>query len=145
MATHHDYLLFYYEYTTVESYTTTDSDGNVEIKTRTVHHDGWHSNPYDSDNTGKTRLYHHRYYGYRIVYKDGKFKVEQSPLVDDIREIINEYPYFSENCVTTVYEQFRFSEWELPYLSPEDFDIFVGPDLENKTLHIEKIMMKTNQ
>ena len=142
MATHHDYLKFYYEYTTIETYTTTDSKGNIETHTRTVHHDGWHTNPYDSDNTGKTRLYHHRYYGYRIVYEDGKFKVEQSPAVDDIREIIDEYPYFSENCVTTVYEQFRFRKSELRYLSPEDFDVFTGPDLEKRELETVKTKIK---
>ena len=141
MATHHDYLKFYYEYTTVETYTTTDSDGNVTTHTRTVHHDGWHSNPNDSDNTGRTRLYHHRYYGYRVVYEDGKFKIERSPAVDDIRDIINDYSYFSEDCITKVYEEFKFSRKELKYLSPEDFDTFTGPNLESKELEIgyEKI------
>jgi len=134
MATHHDYLKFYYEYTTVETYTELDSKGNPTTKTRMVHHDGWHTNPNDLDNTGKTRLYHHRYYGYRVIYKDGKFKLEQSPAVDDIREIINDYPYFSEKCVTEVYETFKFNKRELRYLSPDDFDTFIAPDLENPNL-----------
>lgn len=134
MASQEDYLEFYYEYTTVETYTTTDSEGNVTVKTRLVHHDGWHRNPYDSDNTGRTRLYHHRFYGYMVVYEDGKFRVEQSPAVDDIRQVIGEYPYFKENCITKVYEEFRFSRSELPYLSPEDFDVFTGPDLTNPNL-----------
>lgn len=142
MASHHDYLMFYYEYWTTETYTTTDSDGNVEIHTRQVYHDGWHKNPYDSDNTGKTRLYHHRYYGYRIVFENGKYKVEKSQAVDDIRSIINDYPYFTEKCTTEVYEQFRFSRYELPSLSPEDFDVFTGPDLTNKNLETSMTRVK---
>lgn len=138
MATHHDYLEFYYEYTTTETYTETDSEGNVTTHTRTVHHDGWHRNPYDSDNTGRTRLYHHRYYGYKIVYENGKFRAIKSPAVDDVRDVINEYPYFSEDCVTLKYEEFRFRKSELQYLSPEDFDVFEGPDLSNKNLESEQ-------
>lgn len=145
MASHHDYLEFYYEYTTIETYTVTDSEGNVQVKTRTVEHNGWHTDPYDSDNTGKTRLYHHRYYGYRIVNNNGKFRIETSPAVDDVREIIYDYPYFKEDCVTEVYEQFKFSKRELPYLSPEDFDVFEGPDLENKDLSIEKTKIKIKE
>ena len=142
MASHHDYLMFYYEYYTTEIYTTTDDEGNITTHTQQVYHDGWHSNPYDSDNTGKTRLYHHRYYGYRVIYKDGKFKLEKSDAVDDVREIINDYPYFSEGCVEEVYEQFRFYKSELPFLSPEDFDTFNQPDLENKNLYTGKTRIK---
>lgn len=142
MATHHDYLEFYYYYTTVETYTTTDSNGNTETHTRTVVHSGWHKNPYDSDNTGRTRLCHHRYYGYRIVNKNGKFKLEESPAVDDIREIIDEYPYFQEDCVTIVREEFKFHRSELPHLSPEDFDVFTGPDLDHKELDTGKVKTK---
>ncbi len=134
MATHHDYLMFYYEYTTTETYTTTDSDGNTSVHTRTVTHTGWTDNPNDINNTGKTRLYHHKYYGYRIIYENGKFKAEKSPIVDDIREVIEEYPYFSEDCVTEVFETFKFKRRELRELSPEDFTVFTGPDLDNPNL-----------
>ena len=139
MANHHDYLMFYYEYWTTETYTTTDSKGNIQIHTRQVYHDGWHTNPYDLDNTGKTRLYHHRYFGYRIIYEDGKFKVEKSDAVDDIRDIIDEYPYFTEKCVTEVYQQFKFKRSELPYLKPTDFSVFTGPDLSNTSLENGKV------
>jgi len=142
MANNHDYLEFYYEYETTETYTTTDDKGNVEVHTRTVHHDGWHTNANDSDNTGKTRLYHHRYYGYRIVEENGKFKLERSPLVDDIREIINDYPYFSEKGYDEVYETFKFSRHELPYLNPEDFECFNHPDLTNTTPTLGKSLTK---
>lgn len=144
MASKKDYLMFYYYYTTIETYTTTDSDGKTTTHTRVVEHSGWHSNPYDSDNTGKTRLYHHRFYGYRVIYENGKFKLEQSPAVDDIREIINDYPYFSEDCVTEVYETFNFSKYELGKLSPEDFNTFKGPDLSNPDLNLGQVRERIN-
>lgn len=143
MATHHDYLEFYYHYTTLETYTTKDSNGNTSVHTRTVHHSGWTKNPNYLHNTGETRLYHHRYYGYRIVYKNGKFKLERSDAVDDIREIIDEYPYFSEDCVTTVYKEFEYDESMLRYLSPDDYDVFTQPDLENKDLYSENAKIKS--
>ena len=129
-----DYLLFYYEYYTTEVYTTTDEDGHVEMHTKRVRHDGWHSNPYDSDNTGDVRLYHHRYSGYRIVNKNGNFVIESSPLVDDIRYVLEDYPYFNDYCIHEVYEKFKFKRSELKNLSPEDFDVFEGPDLSKHGL-----------
>ena len=138
MATHHDYLEFYYEYWTDEVRTRTNSEGEIETYTERVHHSGWHTNAKDSDNTGETRLYHHRYIGYRVVYNNGKYKLEQSRAVDDIREIIDDYPYFKENCITKVYETFRFNRRDLPSLRPEDFDVFTGPDLTNTSLYNAK-------
>ena len=136
MAHNHDYLRFYYEYWTTEIETYTDSEGNTKTRTKRVHHDGWTDNPYRSDNTGRVRLYHHMYYGYKLIYKDGKYKLEESPLVNDIREIIFEYPYFSEDCVTTVYEEFKFKKRELGSLSPyDDFNPYGQPDLSNKELY----------
>lgn len=144
MANHHDFLKFYYEYDTVETRIVTDSDGKEHVETYTVHHDGWTENPYDSNNTGKTRLFHHKYFGYRVVLKNGKFTLEKSPLVDDIREVIDEYPYFDESCYTTVYEQFKFGRWELGDLRPEDFDTFTQPNLNSSELHPEnnKVLIK---
>ena len=126
----YDYLMFYYEYYTTETYTTTDEDGNVETHTRTVRHDGWHSNPYDSDNTGDVRLYHHQFFGYRVVNKNGKYVLDKSPLADDIRDVIEEYPYFPQDCVEEVYASYKFKRRELGKLRPEDFDDFEHPNLE---------------
>lgn len=135
MANHHDYLRFFYEYDTIETRIVTDSDGKERVETYTVHHDGWTSNPYDSNNTGKTRLFHHRYFGFRIIRKNGKFVLEKSPEVDDIRDVLDEYPYVGEDSVATVYEQFYLSRWELGDLKPEDFDTFKQPNLENRELY----------
>lgn len=138
MAQQHDYLEFYYEYWTTETYTTTDSDGKVHTHTRQVHHDGWHTNAYDSDNTGRTRLNHHRYVGYCIVYQNGKYKVQKSNAVDDIRDVIYDYPYFTESPSVIVSKEFRFNKSELSSLSPSDFDTFTGPDLSTSELNTSR-------
>ena len=143
MASSHDYLMFYYEYTTTEERTTTDSKGNTKTETVTVHHDGWHDDPNDYDNTGDVRLYHHRFYGYRVVYNNGSFRLERSPYVDDIREIIYDYPYFCEECDHEVYEEFKFRRRELKNLRPEDFDVFNQPDLANPDLDSYTMRLKT--
>ncbi len=137
MANNHDYLSFYYEYDTVETSISIDSDGNTHLNTYVVHHDGWTSNPNYYNNTGLTRLYHHRYVGYRIVNNNGKFELEESEPVDDIREIIDEYPYFAEKCATLVYKQFRYRKSELAGLSPDDYDVFVHPDLNEQTMSLK--------
>ena len=142
MASQHDYLKFYYEYDTVETYTETDSKGNTTVHTRTVHHDGWHTNPNDSDNTGKTRLYHHRFYAYRVLYRDGHFVLDRSPLVDDIREVLEDYPYVCENAVEEVYETFKFARHDLPYLRAEDFDTFAHPNLSNTTPYLNPTLTR---
>ncbi len=142
MANVHDYLKFYYEYETVETYTETDSKGNVTVHTRTVTHSGWTDNPNDSDNTGKTRLYHHKFYAYRINFINGEYVLERSPLVDDIREVLADYPYVCEKGFDEVYESFKFHRSELKYLSPSDFDTFNHPDLSNNTPHLEPVLTK---
>lgn len=139
MSNKHDYLMFYYEYWTEEEYYTTDSDGDRHRHTRRVYHDGWHKNPLDSDNTGRTRLYHHKYYGYRIINDGKKIKVEKSGLVDDIRDVIFDYPYFTEDSISKVYKEYKFNRRDLKYLSPDDFDDFAGPDLSTNELNIEKV------
>ena len=134
MANNHDYLEFYYEYDTIETHVTFDSDGDMHLEIETVHHDGWTKNPRDVNNTGRVRLNHHQYVGYRIINKNGSFELEMSPYVDDMRDIIDEYPYFNEDCTRKVYQIFRFKKSELPDLSPEDFDVYGHPDLSQKTL-----------
>ena len=67
----------------------------------------WTSDPTDIDDgelTGNMRDCHHMYYGYRVTRnKNGKLRLERSPLVDDILTIKNEYPYIKEKFVDVVY------------------------------------------
>ena len=135
MATHHDYLEFYYHYITIETYTTTDGEGHISIHTRPVTHSGWTDDPDYWHNTGLTRLCHHRYFGYQIMYDNNKYKVVKSEPVDDVREIIDDYQYFSEKCTEIVSQEFEFDKSELKNLSPDDFDVFHGPDLTTKEIY----------
>lgn len=134
MANQEDYLEFYYEYTTIEKYTTTDENGEEVEHQKEVVHKGWTKKPNYAHNTGKIRLYHHQFYGFKLIYENDKFKLESSPLVDDIRDVIAEYPYFDEFCVTKIYKEFKFAPAKLKYLTPNDFDVFESPDLENPNL-----------
>ena len=131
MSNHPDYFLFHSQSKTIETSVDTDSDGHVKTKTKFATAEGWNTNPEDSHNTGEVRLYHTKYYAYRILYVAGNYKLDKSPLVDDIREVLEDYPYVSEDCFEEVYETFQFSKEELPYLDPNDFDTFTHPDLSN--------------
>ena len=134
MATHQDYLMFYYEYETVGIEWVFNSKGGGYARNVIETEDGWTDNPNYIHNTGSTLLYHPRYYGYRIIYKDGKYDLERSKAVDDIREIIEEYPYFSENCIEEITAEFEFAPEELPFISIDSINPFTGPDLSNKNL-----------
>lgn len=112
-----DYLHFRYKYT--------DGDSDYYDWTTDKNHSG---------NTGEVRVRHFKFYGYRIVKKDGKYVREQSPLVDDIRDIIDEYPFFSQECYKTVYKEYKFNKNEVGKIKLEDIDEFRQPDRENKEL-----------
>lgn len=143
MKTNHDYLKFYYEYTTTETYTTTDDEGNRKTHKRTVYHDGWTRNPNYEHNTGKTRLYHPQYVGYRIINNNGKYIKEKSKPVDDIREIIEDYPYFYEDCIEETYVTFKFKRRELKNLRAEELSSFPQPDLTTNEISLNNAKKKT--
>ena len=137
MENNKDYLEFYYEYYTNEIYYTTDGKGNMQMHTRLVHHDGWTEDPYYSNNTGRTRLNHYRYYGYRIVNKNNNYVLDKSHLVDDVRDIIFDYSFYDEKPYSIVSKEFEFNYYELPNLNVNDFyNEFEHPNLENKSLKL---------
>ena len=138
MSNHFDYLMFYYEYTTTEISYTTDANGNQQMILEDVQKNDWHNNPWDSDNTGKTRVYHHRYFAYRVIDEEGILKIEKSPLVDDIREVLDEYPYIKEECSELVFQEYNFEKWQLPNLIAKEITPFKGPDLNQK----ESVLIK---
>ncbi len=143
-----DYLTFHYHYTTTSTYTTTDSKGHTHTHTRTNHHSGWSEDPTHRGVDGDVRINHHKFYGYRIVKKNGEYIKEQSPIVDDFRDIINDYPFFfeykpdntidslfdDENCVVIVYHEYEFDRNVLTRLKVTDFNDFTGPNLTNTEL-----------
>lgn len=59
----------------------------------TTHH-SWTKDVNRGDLTGEIRVCHYVYYGYKIIEKEnGTYDVEKSEYVDDIRDIMDEYPY----------------------------------------------------
>ena len=136
MRSLHDWLEFYYEYDTYETHTYTDEDGNTHTETEVVHHSGWHTDPRDLDNTGDVRLNHHRFYAYRVVYKNGKFELERSRLVDDVRDVLEDYPYTCEKGYDVVHKDFKFKRRDLPNLKVTDFTTFNHPDLTNNSIDL---------
>lgn len=137
-----DYLEFYYYYTTTRTVyhtkTHIDSEGHTHTESIpevvTDVHSGWSEDSYHRGVTGKTRVVHKKYFAYKVI-NDDELSLEKSELVDDIREIINEYPYINVNCSENVYEVFRFKTRELPYLNIDDFNPFYTPTVENNPLN----------
>ena len=140
MASDEDYLEYYYEKETVVVHYVYDDKGNViDTYTEVQHDEGWHKNQFDSDNTGKVRLCHQRYYAFRPVMQNGKWDLMKSKEVDDIREVLDEYPYVSEDFSTTVYKEHKYLPIQLLTLKAEDLiEDFNHPDLENKTSTLNK-------
>ena len=83
----------------------------------------------------KIRVCHYRFCGHKLTYKDGKWVDERSPFVDDIREIIDEYPYFQLDCYKVVYKEYKVDEKKLNSIKLEDYDEFTGPNLVDPELH----------
>ncbi len=137
MASKHDYLEYYYEYETSEMY----YDLIQEIyRSKKVTKKGWSVSPHCVGATGYVRLCHYRFYGYKIVYQDGEYKEVISPMVDDIREIIDEYPYFRVYPATIRHSHREYDKEDLDNVKISDFDgIFIGPDLENHELYSKEI------
>ena len=125
-----DYMEFYYRYT--DHYYTTDSKGHTRM--HTITRSGWSDSPDHRGVTGQVRVYHTKYYAYNVVYNNDDFELQKSDYVDDIREIINDYPYMNENTNIEVYEDFNFPENELNNLNLDDFNPFYTPTVENNPL-----------
>ena len=70
-----------------------------------------------------------------FVYKNGKWINERSPFVDDIRDIIDEYPYFELDCYKVVHKDYKFKKKELANLKVSDVSEFKKPDLDNSELY----------
>ena len=138
MVTNHDYLEFYYYYTTIVPYTVSHGKGRTSVHLRVVPHSGWTEDPEYYHNTGRMRICHHQYYGYQVVLENNKYVLRASEPVDDIREIMSLYPYFKEDCVKIVDKEYEFNYDELSHLRVEDFDDFKEPDLTTDKIYVKK-------
>lgn len=132
---HKDHLEFYYYYTTTHIYFTTDSKGHIHSHTRIVTHSGWSKDPKHRGNTGKVAYIHKMYYGYKIEEENGKLTIIESPLCEDIRNIIKTYPYFKEDPTKKQSVEKMFPKNQLSDVTLSDFNNPFGkPNLEDKSL-----------
>lgn len=94
----------------------------------------WTTDKNKSRKTGLVRVNHYRFFGYKIVWQNGQYIKVRSPLVDDIRDIIDEYDYFDHNCYEEVYKEYNFNRSIVDSIRLEDIDEFVQPDLSNPSM-----------
>lgn len=143
MASNQDYLEYYYEIPTTQVYKSRNSYGKIVTNEREYMQTGWHASPDSAFNTGDVRVCHHKYFGYAIERKNGKLELVKSPLVDDIREIISDFPFVCENCYEIVYEDYVFDKSDLDKITTNDLTTsFSYPNLENKRIHTGKMRVR---
>ena len=143
MASNQDYLEYYYVMDNIQIYDGKDVYGRTIKKKMKHHYEGWHTVPDIIYNTGDVRVCHHKYFGYAIERKNGKLELVKSPLVDDIREIISDFPFVCENCYEIVYEDYVFDKSDLDKITTNDLTTsFSYPNLENKNIHTGKMRVR---
>lgn len=118
MASKHDFLEYQYQ--------ADDGVGGIFRN--------WSQNKY-TNITGKVRVCHYQFCGHKLTYKNGKWIDERSPFVDDVREIIDEYPYFELDCYTVVTKEYELSRDSAKNVALFDLDDYEQPDLDDKELY----------
>ncbi len=133
MSDNKDYIEYHYDYHKRRVVTTSSAQTlTYPVQQR---HAGWTTDSTHEGLDGKVKLHHYQYYGYKIYYKDGKYIKEKSPLVDDIRDIINEYPYFSIDCFEIIEKEYEFDKDNVSKVTINDINEYQTPDLNNKEIH----------
>ena len=125
-----DYMEYRYAYTYLQPFPISHSTGKFTYTTFMyipVTHYSWTTDPNHSRLTGQTRICHHVYTGYKVVEENGKYKVVESPQVDDIFSISEEYPYFKEKVCKIVNRD-----------SLEELDYEDGPEEEQEKVQEEQ-------
>lgn len=118
-----DYIEYRYSYTWMQPIPHTISNGKTTTTFFTyVPHKrySWTSNPDRSGLTGETRNCHYVYTAYKIEKdEDGKYVLIPSSDVDDIRDVMDEYPYIKEKF----YKVVSFDGEELDYEDGKEEDL----------------------
>ena len=116
-----DYIEYHYDYSKRRVVTT--STGKI-TQTYPImqRHEGYTDDHNHEGLDGKVKLYHYQYYGYKIEKQDGKYVKIKSPLVDDINEIIDEYPYFSLLCFEIEPKEYEFDKDVVSSIRIEDIN-----------------------
>ena len=65
--------------------------------------------------------------------EEGKIKAEYSKKVDDLREVLNEFPYVSTNFYTYVTKTYKFSPIIASHCRVQNFNDFYRPKVEDYT------------
>ncbi len=138
MKSHQDYMRYHYIRKSKSLNTTYDHlSGKYAMVTAENLVGDWTTNPNTKGLDGTIQICHYRYYGYKIELKDGKYEKIRSPLVDDIREIIDEYPYFETEPFQVVTKDYNLINDIMANLKIEDYDPFTGPDLTTDDINIK--------
>ena len=104
-----DYIEYHYDYHK-RRIVTTSTGKFTQTYAVLQRHEGYTDDPTHEGLDGKIQLHHYQYYGYKIEKKDGKYVKIKSPLVDDINEIIDEYPFFSLECFEIIIKEYEFDK-----------------------------------
>ena len=109
-----DFVEYEYEYT--ETWTTMNP---VTIGKTTTYYpvfheetrEDWTDNPNHSDLTGLARTGHHMYVAYKVERNErGKLTLVESPQVENLMDIKDEYPYIKEDHIVIDYTKFKLEE-----------------------------------
>ncbi len=73
----------------------------------------WTTNPNHSRLTGETRVCHYVYKAYKVGQNEkGKYIMIESPYVDDMRDVMDEYPYMKKSFHTIVTKDGEVADYE---------------------------------
>ncbi len=127
-----DYIEYRYEYTyyqPIPHYYTINKVTQVYYTYIPVTYHSWTSNPDHCNLTGEQRLCHYVYTAYKIEKDEkGKYVLIPSKDVDNIKEVMDEYPYIKEKYYKVVNPEYGY-----------DLDYEDGPEEELSPEELEEI------
>ncbi len=112
----HDFTEYRYRYTHLQPIPHFRKIGKVTSTYFTyipVTRYSWTSDPNHSRLTGETRLCHYVYRAYKVGKNEkGKYVMIESPYVEDLREVMDEYPYMKKEFYTIVTTNGEVADYE---------------------------------
>ena len=125
VSRHKDYMQYYYEYNKIEPYY---NEAGEKVGEKLVPHKGWTNSYKDDHLTGLCRVCHHRYYSFKLIKLDGHYALQRSPLIDDIRDVLEEYPYVLPANFEIVCHDIELTPDLMRRLDADSFTFFEHPD-----------------
>lgn len=137
-----DYTEYRYRYTYLQPIPHTYKVGKSTMIRYTyipVTRYSWTSDPNHSRLTGETREVHYMYYGYKIETNEkGKLKVIKSKLVDDLKDLPEDYLYIKKDFTTKVYAKDKKKEIDYEDGPEEESNENVQKNIDDKVKTLEK-------